>query len=241
MSSFNIKSLVRPNILSLTPYRCARDDYSSGVLLDANENSYGPALDPSHPTHHSSHDHYHRYPDPKQKHLRHLIAQFRSVPDDSVFIGVGSDEVLDLLIRVFCIPAKDRILTCPPTYGMYKVCGQVNDVKVLNVPLIADTTSEDLFQVDISSIKEELSRQENIKIVFLCSPGNPTGVALHKSKVRQLLEWPGYTGLVVVDEAYVDFVEEDEEKGTFSGWTAKYPNLVVLQTLSKSFGLAAIR
>lgn len=251
MESAIIDKLVRPNILALQPYRCARDDYSEGILLDANENCYGSAL---------TDDmieslgqlgmtaKLNRYPDPKQLKLRQRIAQVRQVSVEQVMLGVGSDEVIDLLLRVVGIPGHDAILICPPTYGMYTVCAQVNELKVLKVPLILPAPSgedggsmAEVFQPDLPAIKSMLLENPQVKVVFLCSPGNPTGVAIKKQVVQELLLWESYQGLVVVDEAYVDFLIPESNKASFVKDSGNHERLVVLQTLSKSFGLAAIR
>jgi histidinol-phosphate aminotransferase len=213
-----ISSLIRPNILALSPYRCARDDYERGTLLDANENSFGavtgePGLN--------------RYPDPYQKELKQKIAAFRGVYPDQVFTGVGSDEPIDLLIRIFCEPAQDRILITPPTYGMYKVAASVNNVHVDTVPLTPD------FQLEPANVLAAV--RPETKIIFLCSPNNPTGNLLRRHDIEAILQ--GFEGIVVVDEAYIDFTDSPS-------WCMdldRYPNLVVLQTLSKSFGMAGIR
>jgi histidinol-phosphate aminotransferase len=214
----DILSLVRPNILELTPYRCARDDYEQGTLLDANENSFGAATgEPG----------LNRYPDPYQKELKKKIAAFRGVYPDQVFTGVGSDEPIDLLIRIFCSPGKDRILITPPTYGMYKVSASVNDVIVDAVPLTPD------FQLEPAKVLAAVKPET--KILFLCSPNNPTGNLLRREDIEILLK--GFDGITVIDEAYIDFTHSPS-------WCLdldQYPNLVILQTLSKSFGMAGIR
>ena len=208
--------------MELTPYRCARDDYSEGVLLDANENSIGPAV--------STHQHLalNRYPDPLHYDLKEPMAQLRNVKKEQIFLGVGSDEAIDILFRIFCNPRADNVVITPPTYGMYKVSAKVNDVAVKSAPLTPD------FEVDIARTLAEIDA--NTKMVFLCSPGNPTSKIIPNSVVEEILK--AYTtGLVIVDEAYIDF------SGTESACclVAKYPHVVVLQTLSKAFGLAGIR
>ncbi|KZT61732.1 histidinol-phosphate aminotransferase [Calocera cornea HHB12733] len=233
---FDLESVIRPNILALHPYRCARDDYQSGILLDANENALGPSI----PSAALDKEHLdlelHRYPDPAQVDIKSRIARLRNLPGwEYVFLGVGSDEVLDLLMRVCCTPAKDKVLTTPPTYGMYSVCGQVNDVALVKVPL---TVEGGAFQLDLPKIKSALESDPLIKMVFLCSPGNPTGTLIPLSDVKEILELPGFRGIVVVDEAYIDFGGDD---ASASSLVESYANLCVMQTLSKSFGLAAIR
>ncbi|KAI1314379.1 histidinol-phosphate transaminase [Mortierella claussenii] len=240
-SSFSIKDIVRPNILALKPYRCARDDYSEGVLLDANENAYGPALNPASDAALSSAGlDINRYPDPHQHRLKTLISQFRNMSSfagpDHFFLGVGSDEVIDMIFRVFCVPGQDAVLITPPTYGMYSVCAQINDVQVKKATLTLDGH----FQLDVDEIKKQVDANPNIKVIFLCSPGNPTGSALTHDSIRRVLTLPNYKGIVAVDEAYVDFIDHSKE-GTTASWVKDYPNLIVTQTMSKSFGLAGVR
>lgn len=218
-SSFNVNKLVRENIKTLTPYRSARDDFDTGILLDANENSYGAPI--------SNSLDLHRYPMPYQDKLRQQIADYRSVSKDNVFVGVGSDEAIDLLFRIFCAPVTDRVIINPPTYGMYKVSANINDVKVDSVLLTED------FQLQPEQI---LNRVTNFtKLIFVCSPNNPTANDINKQDIITLLD--NFDGLVVVDEAYIDFSNEE----SWSSELKNYPNLVVLQTLSKAFGLAGIR
>lgn len=229
-SSFDLTKIIRPNILALKPYRCARDDYSEGVLLDANENAYGPSLTTEHK------GDLNRYPDPYQSQVKERILKLRGLSSTkNLFLGVGSDEVIDLLIRIACVPAKDKILITPPTYGMYSVCAQINDVQVVKSLLNVENGA---YQLNLDDIFESIKANPEIKLLFLCSPGNPTGTCLSHDSIRAVLE-SDYKGLVIVDEAYVDFV--DKEEGSVATWVDKYPNLVVMQTLSKSFGLAGIR
>lgn len=219
--------LARKNILELAPYRCARDDYSEGVLLDANENAFGPPTRPEHIK-----DPLERYPDPYQVPLKQKLAAHRGneLESSNIFVGVGSDEAIDLLMRIFCVPGKDKIVQTPPTYGMYKVCAKINDVEVVNVPLTAD------FDLIIPNILEAITPEA--KLLFLCSPGNPTAKALPLADIEAVLQSPQTCDtIVVVDEAYVDF----STQGSAVGLVHRYPNVVVLQTLSKAFGLAAIR
>lgn len=261
---FKLEHLIRPNILSLEPYRCARDDYQSGILLDANENSLGHSLPPSSSIPHNpgtsngsstavaaseSDDplSLNRYPDPGLFGIKDSLAQLRGVPNDAfVFLGVGSDEVLDLVQRVCCRPGKDKILICPPTYGMYSVCAAVNDLEVVKVPLIVEGGK---FALDVEAVNKKLAEDPDIKITFICSPGNPTGTLIPPSEVKKVLDNPAYKGLVVVDEAYIDFAEEEKRMGkrpedevvSAVALVHEYENLMVTQTLSKAFGLAAIR
>lgn len=222
MAEFNLESIARANILDLTPYRCARDDYSNGILLDANENSIGPAIK----THKNLE--LNRYPDPLHYELKEEIAKLRGIKKEQIFLGVGSDEAIDILFRIFCNPRIDNALITPPTYGMYKVCAKVNDVAIKSAPLTPS------FDLDIESTLAEVD--STTKLLFVCSPGNPTAKVIPNSVVEILLQ-RYQTGIVVVDEAYIDF------SGTESACSliAKYPNLVVMQTLSKAFGLAGIR
>lgn len=217
--TFVLENLIRPNIRVLTPYRCARDDYDQGILLDANENAIGSVP--------ADVRELNRYPDPRQDALRDRYADFRHIRRDQIFCGVGSDEAIDLLIRIFCVPGKDHIMITPPTYGMYKVSAAVNDVGVLSVPLNPD------FSLDPQAVLDAVT--DTTKIIFLCSPNNPTGNLLDKDAVRAVIR--GFRGIVVVDEAYIDFSGDEG----FAGELDEFPNLVILQTLSKSFGLAGIR
>lgn len=260
---FKLENLIRPNILSLEPYRCARDDYQSGILLDANENSLGHSLPPKSTIPHNPGTSngatpvqsaevddplsLNRYPDPGLFGIKDSLAQLRGVPNDAfVFLGVGSDEVLDLVQRVCCRPGKDKILICPPTYGMYSVCAAVNDLEVVKVPLI---TQAGKFALDVQAVNKKLSEDADIKITFICSPGNPTGTLIAPSDVQKVADNPDYNGLVVVDEAYIDFAEEEKRMGkrpadqvvSAVSLVREYQNVMVTQTLSKAFGLAAIR
>ncbi|GAA5838592.1 hypothetical protein JCM3766R1_006022 [Sporobolomyces carnicolor] len=242
---FELEQAIRSNILALSPYRCARDDYNEGILLDANENSLGHAL-PKDDSADTSFDSLslNRYPSPTHDDVKQLLCKLRKVPSPkNFFLGVGSDEAIDLLFRITCTPGKDRVLVCPPTYGMYGVCAQINDVEVVKVPLDVEG-GKFLPKVDeINKTLSEAAKSANpIKLTFLCSPGNPTGTLIPLSAVRQVLQNPDYKGLVVVDEAYIDFADEPDQESAVKllieeGWQ----NLVVMQTLSKGFGLAAIR
>lgn len=223
--------LARKNILALAPYRCARDDYTDGVLLDANENSLGPTSVPSNSIDpYDNHMELERYPCPYQFPLKKMYAELRGhgIRASQIFCGVGSDEAIDLLMRIFCVPGEDSIMTTPPTYGMYKVSAVVNDVNVVTVPLTPD--------FDLRADMMVAAITEKIKLIFICSPGNPTSKAIPLSDI-QFLANSSYKGLIVVDEAYVDF----STKGSAVELVNQYPNIVVLQTLSKAFGLAGIR
>lgn len=241
MTSTGIASkLARPNILDLQPYRCARDDYSDGVLLDANENAFGPtslptkSLDP-----YDNSNNLERYPDPYQSQLKELFCRERGndLQPSNVFVGVGSDEAIDLLMRIFCTPGAsnnnsgDNILITPPTYGMYKVCAKVNDVQIVSAPLTPH------FDLDIPKMMEAVT--DKTKLLFICSPGNPTCKAIPLSEIEKIAsDTDKYPGLIVVDEAYIDFAGEGASAVSL---LKKYNNIVVLQTLSKAFGLAGIR
>ncbi|GAA5883157.1 hypothetical protein JCM3774_006858 [Rhodotorula dairenensis] len=252
-AQFSLERAIRENILALLPYRCARDDYSQGILLDANENALGHALPPPSPSQgpdaaadtDAAFDDLdlHRYPSPTHYDVKERICHLRAVPSvDHVFLGVGSDEVIDLLFRITCHPKQDRVLVCPPTYGMYGVCAQINDVQVVKVPLDVHNGA---FRPRVDEINRTLSEAATspnpIKLVFLCSPGNPTGTLISLDDIRAVLQNPDYQGLVVVDEAYIDFAGAEKHSAVRllvqEGWS----NLVVMQTLSKGFGLAAIR
>ncbi|KAL4806578.1 pyridoxal phosphate-dependent transferase [Aspergillus unguis] len=260
-SAFNLQTCARKNILKLQPYRCARDDYKddgTNVLLDANENAYGPglalnsqgALEDSAVNGNSTGSSkpeidllgLNRYPDPHQHPLKQLFCDLRNthhhtektITPENLFVGVGSDEAIDALLRAFCVPGKDKILTCPPTYGMYSVSADVNDVEIVKVPL--DT--ENGFALQPEKINAALSADPSIKLVYICSPGNPTANLVSKADVQKVLEHPTWNGVVVLDEAYIDFAPEGS---SLAEWVAEWPNLVVMQTLSKAFGLAGIR
>lgn len=184
----------------------------------------------------------HRYPDPHQADLKELFCRYRNthahtaqtLTPDNLFVGVGSDEAIDALLRCFCVPGRDRILVCPPTYGMYSVSAQVNDVGLVRVPLLPAPT----FALDVEGVCAALAAERDVKLVYLCSPGNPTGSRLAKADVRAVLEHPTWNGVVILDEAYVDFAPDD---ASLAEWVLEWPNLVVMQTLSKAFGMAGIR
>ncbi len=222
-SAFDLNSIVRPNILDLTPYRCARDDYSEGVLLDANENSLGSI----------SNDYgdmdLHRYPDPLYYEIKTEISKYRNVEKEQIFLGVGSDEAIDILFRIFCVPSQDNIITTPPTYGMYKVSAKVNDTSVIQAPLTSS------FDLDIDTVLASIN--ETTKMIFICSPGNPTAKTIPIESICKILD-NFDTGLVVVDEAYIDFCTTTKSACSLID---TYPNIVILHTMSKAFGLAAIR
>lgn len=214
-----LEKLVRPNIRKLKPYHSARADFEQGLLLDANENSQGAPSDTL--------QGLNRYPSPGQEKLRQKIAVFRNVNPENVFVGNGSDEAIDLLYRIFCRPGQDRVITTPPTYGMYRVSADIHNIPVEEVLLDED------FQPRVDKI---LARSDTeTKILFLCSPNNPTGNLFNRENVDQLIE--NFSGIVVIDEAYIDFSEQE----SYAPKVTEYSNLVVMQTMSKSFGLAGIR
>jgi len=183
-----------------------------------------------------------RYPDPHQEELKRGLCRLRNVKvhtqkdlgPENLFVGVGSDEAIDALLRCFCVPGRDKILTCPPTYGMYAVSAQVNDLEIVHVPLDVEKG----FALRPDKINEALFADTSIKMVYVCSPGNPTGRLLRKEDLQQVLQHPTWNGVVVLDEAYIDFAADGS---SLAEWVVEWPNLVVMQTLSKAFGLAGIR
>jgi len=212
---FNLENLVRQNIWDLKPYSSARDEFTGkeGIFLDANENPFGIL---------------NRYPDPHQRELKSKLSEIKSVKPDNIFIGNGSDEVIDLTFRIFCNPSKDKAITFSPTYGMYSVSANINDVEMIEIPL------DENFQIETKLLTDFL-KNENIKLIFLCSPNNPTANLFRKSDILFILK--NFNGIVFIDEAYNDFSGE-------KSWmyeVEKYPNLIVSQTFSKAFGLAAAR
>lgn len=216
---FNINDLIRENIKKLIPYSSARDDFqgTASIFLDANENSFGSPLVKW----------YNRYPDPHQLKMKQKLSEIKGLPVSSIFLGNGSDECIDILIRAFCEPGIDNIVICPPTYGMYEVSAAINNVAVKKVPLTPS------FQLDLRAIEEAVD--DYTKLIFICSPNNPTGNSLNREDVETLLN--NYFGIVVIDEAYINF----SRYRSFTLELAEYPNLVVMQTLSKAWGLAALR
>jgi histidinol-phosphate aminotransferase len=215
----DLQKLLRPHLRQLVPYASARDEFSgeAAVFLDANENSMGSATA----------DNFNRYPDPYQYAVKRMLAKLKGVQTEQIFLGNGSDEAIDLLMRAFCEPAKDHIIILPPTYGMYKVSADINNVEVREVLLSND------YQPRVEQILEAVDAHS--KLLFICSPNNPTGNLQDAEAIRQLLQ--GFPGLVVIDEAYIDFAGID----SWTEYLAEYPNLVVLQTFSKAWGLAALR
>ncbi len=211
----NIKSLVRKNIINMKPYSSARDEFKgeAKVFLDANENPYPSP--------------YNRYPDPLQWKVKEKLAEIKGISPQQIFLGNGSDEAIDLLIRAFCEPNVDSILIAPPTYGMYAVCADVNAVQIEQLLLTPD------FDIDLSTFPTTF--KSTTKILFLCSPNNPSGNLLNRDKVIEVLN--RFPGLVVVDEAYIDFSSSE----SFTKEFVNHPNLVILQTFSKAWGLAGLR
>lgn len=226
---FDIDNLLRKNILALTPYSSARDEFKgkAEVFLDANENSYGSPRNPLSFFGEGQGVRLNRYPDPMQLKLKNKISQIKGVPSENIFLGNGSDEAIDILFRAFCNPGKDSVILTPPTYGMYEVSAHINDVFVKRVPL------NPKFQLDVEAISNVIN--ENTKLIFLCSPNNPTGNSLNREDVEIILN--NFNGIVVVDEAYINYSRQK----SFIAELLEYPNLVVLQTLSKAWGLAGLR
>ncbi|NII25793.1 histidinol-phosphate transaminase [Pseudoflavitalea sp. X16] len=217
--SFDLNNLLRENIKKLVPYSSARDEFKgeASIYLDANENSLGSPL----------RKWYNRYPDPLQIKVKEKLGEIKGVPVENIFLGNGSDECIDVLIRAFCDPGKDNIIICPPTYGMYEVSAHINDVAIKKVPLTP------AFQLDLPAIEEAVD--DYTKMIFVCSPNNPTGNSLDRGDIEVLLN--NYFGLVVIDEAYINF----SRFRSFTQELNDYPNLVIMQTLSKAWGLAALR
>jgi histidinol-phosphate aminotransferase len=216
---FDLNKILRENIRKVKPYSSARDEYkgTEGIFLDANENPYGSALDTA----------YNRYPDPLQRELKEKISGLKRVNANQIFLGNGSDEPIDLLVRAFCNPGKDNIITMPPTYGMYEVSAGINDVQVKEVPLNEE------FQISTDKVLAAIDK--NTKIIFICSPNNPTGNCLYTDDIVRIIK--NFEGIVVIDEAYIDFAPDR----TFVSKLKNFPNLVVLQTFSKAWGMAGLR
>ena len=215
--NFNLEHITRENVKGLNPYSSARDEYISDgsemVFLDANENPFDSGVN--------------RYPDPQQRNLKAVLASMKAVNINQILLGNGSDEVLDLLFRAFCEPNLDNVITLPPTYGMYKVLAGINNIENKEVLLLDD------FQPDLNAVKNAID--DHTKIIFICSPNNPSGNSISSEVIGALLD--SFKGLIVIDEAYIDFSSNQS-------WLAKldeYPNLVVTQTLSKAYGMAGIR
>ncbi|MGJ1470062.1 histidinol-phosphate transaminase [Sphingobacterium spiritivorum] len=216
---FNLTDLLRDNIKNLVPYSSARDEFKgeASILIDANENAFGSPLDHN----------YNRYPDPLQHLVKDKLSHIKGVPAANMFLGNGSDEAIDILFRAFCRPSVDNVILVPPTYGMYEVSANINDVAFKKVNLTKE------YQLDLDGIQEAVDAQT--KLIFICSPNNPTGNAINRKDIELILN--NFHGIVVVDEAYINF----SQTRSFTQELAEYPNLVVLQTLSKAWGLAALR
>ncbi len=211
----NIKNLVRPSIAALKGYSSARDEFTGmeGIFLDANENPFGKL---------------NRYPDPYQRQLKKEISQIKNVSEKNLFIGNGSDEIIDITFRVFCEPQKDKAVILTPTYGMYEVSAAINNVALVKVPL---TNS---FDIDFKATKKAIE-DTDVKLLILCSPNNPTGNLLDSGLMEQLIK--DFNGIVLIDEAYIDF----SDAISCNQWLSKFENIVVMQTLSKAYGLASAR
>jgi histidinol-phosphate aminotransferase len=211
----DLKSLVRENVRKLIPYKSARDEFSgkTGIFLDANENPYG---------------NLNRYPDPYQRELKTAISKIKGIEQERIFLGNGSDEIIDLCFRIFCNPGRDKALIFTPTYGMYEVSASVNDIETIKIPLNKN------FQIDLVKTKLVLP-DGNLKLIFICSPNNPTANAMNSDDVEDIIT--NFNGIVVIDEAYIDF----SEKPSFLNLINTYPNLILMHTFSKAFGLAAAR
>lgn len=212
---FELKKQVRPNIWELEPYSCARDEFKgeASVYLDANENPFDLP--------------FNRYPDPLQKKLKSEIKKIKGIRCRNTFLGNGSDEAIDLLYRIFCEPQKDNVVAITPTYGMYKVCADINNVEYRNVLL------DENFQIKADALLERTD--ENTRIIWLCSPNNPTGNLLNPLEIEKILK--NFSGIVVIDEAYIDFADSE----SWSKRLSEFPNMVILQTLSKAWGCAGLR
>ena len=213
----SIQKLIRPTIKALKPYSSARDEFQGNsddmVFLDANENPFENGVN--------------RYPDPQQRSVKSLLSEIKNIPENNILLGNGSDEVLDLIFRAFCEPNQDNIITLPPTYGMYSVLANINAVEIKSVQL------DDNFQPKVDEILEVSN--DNSKLLFLCSPNNPTGNSFEAKSIEELIK--KFQGIVVIDEAYIDFSNEDSWLSRLS----EFPNLIVTQTLSKAYGMAGIR
>lgn len=218
-NNFDLAKILRPHILTLAPYSSARDEYTGhvGTFLDANENPYGSVTN----------EHYNRYPDPYQAEIKQRLKPIKHVSPERIFLGNGSDEPIDLLTRATCTPGQDHVIILPPTYGMYEVSASIHDVKIDKVSLTND------YHIDTEAVLKAVTPRT--KIIWICSPNNPTGNVMQGEAIEAILE--NFSGLVVVDEAYIDFTDTP----SWIQHLDKYPNLVVLQTFSKAWGLAGIR
>ena len=212
----SLEKLVRPNIWSLAPYSSARDEYSgkeAHVFLDANENPYNTP--------------YNRYPDPLQRDLKDVLSKVKGVPVENIFLGNGSDEAIDLPYRIFCEPGRDNVVSLAPTYGMYQVCADINNIECRQVLL------DEHFQFHAADVLAACDEHTNI--IWLCSPNNPTGNSLDRDEMLKVVE--GFQGIVIIDEAYIDFAQQQSMRQELP----THPNLIIMQTMSKAWGCAAIR
>jgi len=212
---FDPDKLVRENVRDLIPYSCARDEFEGkeGIFMDANENPYGSL---------------NRYPDPYQKDLKAEVSRIKDIPAENIFLGNGSDEIIDLTFRIFCNPGIDKALTFSPTYGMYEVSASVNNVRMIRIPL------DNNFQINPDPLSPYLNDRQ-VKLIFICSPNNPTGNCMNSEIVERIIS--SFNGIVLIDEAYIDF----SGRPSMAGKLVKYPNLIVMQTFSKAYGMAAAR
>ena len=217
--TIDIESLLRDNIKKLIPYASARDEFSgtAHIFLDANENSLGSTVAPA----------YNRYPDPHQNKIKEKLTTIKGLPPKNIFLGNGSDECIDLLYRAFCNPGKDNVIIHPPTYGMYEVSAHINDVEVRRAPLT------ETFELNLAEFEKQIDA--HTKMIWICSPNNPTGNAFRHQDIEMILN--NFDGLVIIDEAYINFSRQK----SFIPALTEYPNLVILQTLSKAWGLAGLR
>lgn len=217
--SFSLDLLLRDNIKRLVPYSSARDEFKgeASVLLDANENAFGSPYSKN----------YNRYPDPLQRRIKEKLYRIKGVPSENIFLGNGSDEAIDILFRAFCEPGRDNVILVPPTYGMYEVSANINNVLYKKVNLTHD------YQLDLDGIAEAIDTYT--KLIFICSPNNPTGNSIRRQDIETILV--NFDGIVVIDEAYINFSKQP----SFTKDLEEFPNLVILQTLSKAWGLAALR
>jgi histidinol-phosphate aminotransferase len=212
---FDPEKIVRENVKTLTPYSCARDEYqgNEGIFLDANENPFG---------------NLNRYPDPYQRELKSAVSRIKGIPAEKIFLGNGSDEIIDLCFRIFCGPGLDKALTFAPSYGMYQVSAFVNDIQIVKIPL------DENFRINYYDVKPWMA-DKKLKLIIICSPNNPTGNCMERSVVEKIIK--NFNGIVLLDEAYIDFADEKSMKENIE----KYPNLIVMQTFSKAFGMASVR
>src|ERR1700726_499255 len=216
---FDLDKLLRDNIRQLVPYSSARDEFKgeAKVFIDANENSLGSPLTKW----------YNRYPDPHQWKVKEALSKIKGITPQHIFLGNGSDECIDLLYRAFCVPGKDNVIINPPTYGMYEVSAHIHDVEVRRAPLT------ETFELNLPEFEKQID--EHTKIIWICSPNNPTGNAFRHQDIEMILN--NFDGLIVIDEAYINFSRQN----SFIRELTEYPNLVILQTLSKAWGLAGLR